>query len=321
MIREKHVLIVDDNLVGTSRGHVAWAKNLFRAMIEADLGKKWICQATINMGDDEELLSLAHRAGCIGAFIGFESTSSDGLVEVRKKYNVRSERELREGVRRIQRHKITVAGSFIMGLDIDRPGIGRRIAETANRYGIDFLNVLFLTPLPGTDLWKRFEKEGRIALSRFPEEWKYYTLALPVARYKHMGGDEIVSEMHTCTKTFFSMRGILARVARNIWKRQHPVLVLAGNLSYRSNRFLSWNVTRETGRTGEPGRTREIEHRRDLRRAPEVEQPREGSAAVLPPTPMYGNLNVHAMASAVETGGSGTDSKERVGSAGGKTRS
>jgi radical SAM superfamily enzyme YgiQ (UPF0313 family) len=51
-IREKHVLVVDDNLVGTRRDHVQRAKDLFRAMIEADLGKKWICQATINMADD-----------------------------------------------------------------------------------------------------------------------------------------------------------------------------------------------------------------------------------------------------------------------------
>ena len=58
LINEKHVLVVDDNLIGTRRDHIARAKDLFRAMVEADLGKKWICQATINMADDEELLRL-----------------------------------------------------------------------------------------------------------------------------------------------------------------------------------------------------------------------------------------------------------------------
>jgi hypothetical protein len=43
-------------------------------------------------------------------------------------------------------------GFFIIGLDINEPGIGKCIAEVAGRYGIDNLNALFLTPLPGTRL-------------------------------------------------------------------------------------------------------------------------------------------------------------------------
>ncbi|MGD8414562.1 MAG: radical SAM protein, partial [Candidatus Latescibacterota bacterium] len=125
LIGENHVLIVDDNLIGTRRDHIARAKDLFRSMIEANLGKKWICQATINMADDEELLRLARRAGCAGVFIGFESPADEGLVEVHKKYNIQKNRDFKASVRRIQRHGISVVGSFIMGLDVDRPGIGR----------------------------------------------------------------------------------------------------------------------------------------------------------------------------------------------------
>ncbi len=245
LIEEKHVLVVDDNVIGTRRDHIARAKDLFRAMIEADLGKKWICQATINMADDEELLRLARRSGCIGVFIGFESTTDEGLVEVHKKYNIQKDRDFRASVRRIQRHNISVAGSFIMGLDIDRPGIGMQIAGTANRYGVDFLNVLFLTPLPGTDLWKKMEEEGRIASDQFPEDWKYYTLTLPVGRYQHLSRDEILNEMDSCNRKFYSLRGILRRLGRDLWKRQHPILTLAGNLSYRKNGRLGRNVYKE----------------------------------------------------------------------------
>jgi len=245
LIREKYVLVVDDNLIGTRQDHIARAKDLFRAMIEADLGKKWICQATINMADDEELLRLARRAGCIGVFIGFESTTDEGLVEVHKKYNIQKDGDFRASVRRIQRHDISVAGSFIMGLDVDRPGIGLQIAGTANRYGVDFLNVLFLTPFPGTDLWKKMEEEGRIASNQFPEDWKYYTLTLPVGRYKHLSRDEIINEMNSCNRKFYSLRGILRRVGRNLWNRQHPILTLVGNLSYRNNCRLGRSIYHE----------------------------------------------------------------------------
>jgi len=249
LIREKHVLVVDDNLIGTRRDHIARAKALFRAMIEADLGKKWICQATINMADDEELLQLARRAGCVGAFIGFESTSDEGLIEVHKKYNIQKDRDFRASVRRIQKHRISVAGSFIMGLDVDRPGIGRRIADTAGRYGVDILNAMFLTPLPGTDLWKKMEEEGRIAADQFPADWKYYTLTLPVGRYRHFRGGEIIDEMNSCNRQFYSLRGILQRVGRNIWKWQRPRVTLVGNLTFRSNDRAARNACREFRRS------------------------------------------------------------------------
>jgi radical SAM superfamily enzyme YgiQ (UPF0313 family) len=79
-----------------------------------------------------------------------------------------------------------VVGSFIIGLDTDKPGIGKRIAEVASRYGVDNLNLLFLTPLPGTCLWDQMKSEDRIALNALLEDWKYYTLTFPVARYKHL---------------------------------------------------------------------------------------------------------------------------------------
>jgi radical SAM superfamily enzyme YgiQ (UPF0313 family) len=244
-IGEDYVLVVDDNLIGTRRDHIARAKDLFRAMIEAKLDKKWICQATINMADDEELLRLARRAGCVGVFIGFESPADAGLVEVHKKYNIQKNRDFRASVRRIQRHGISVVGSFIMGLDVDRPGIGLQIANTANQYGLDLLNVLFLTPLPGTDLWKKLEEEKRITAERFPGDWKYYTLALPVANYRHLDRDEIIDEMDDCVREFYSLRGILRRVGRTLWTKRPSFLILAGNLSYRNNGPLSRNVCHE----------------------------------------------------------------------------
>ena len=235
LIREKHVLVVDDNLIGTRREHIARAKDLFRAMAQANLRKQWVAQAGINFADDEELLSLAAKAGCSGVFIGFETPSPEGLLELGKKYNVLKGRDFRASVRRIQRHNIFVVGSFIIGLDIDEPGIGKRIAEVASQSGLDNLNVLFLTPLPGTRLWDRMKSEDRIALDAFPEDWKYYTLTFPVARYKHLSLDGIIDEMISCDRDFYSMPRIVRRLWGNLWQRRKPVISLVGNFSYRNN--------------------------------------------------------------------------------------
>lgn len=238
-IREKHVLVVDDNLVGTRPDHVARAKDLFRALAQANLRKQWVAQASINFADDEELLKLAAKAGCRGVFIGFESPTPEGLRELGKKVNLSKGRDFRASVRRIQRHGILVAGSFIVGLDVDEAGIGKRIAETAIHYGVDYLNTLFLTPLPGTRLWDQMKAEGRIARDSFPEDWKYYTLTYPVAHYRHFTCDGIIQEMKSCDGSFYSLPRVLRRLWSNLWRRRKPLITLIGNLSYRSNLRLS----------------------------------------------------------------------------------
>ena len=234
-IREKRILVVDDNLIGTQPRHIARAKALFTAMIKANLKKEWIAQVTINFADDEELLALAAKAGCSGVFIGFESPSPEGLLEIGKKVNLSKDRNFRASVRRIQRHNILVMGSFIIGLDIDRTGVGQRIAEAAKLYGLDCMNVLFLTPLPGTILWDRMTAEQRVTLDSFPSDWRYYTLTYPVARYPHFSEDSIIEEMISCYRYFYTIWGMLCRVGNNIRHRRKPLINLVTNLSYRSN--------------------------------------------------------------------------------------
>ena len=235
LIREKYVLIVDDNIIGTRRDHIDRTKDLFRAMIQANVRKKWVGQVTINMADDEELLRLAAKAGCFGVFIGFESPNVEGLIEIDKQFNIQKGRNLRASVRRIQRHGILVVGSFIMGLDVDKKGIGHQIVHTANQYGLDALNVLFVTPLPGTRLWEKMETEGRIAADAFPEDWKYYTFNFPVARYKHLSSIEVLSEMEDCRRAFYSYPRILGRVLRNPYDMHRSISSLVINLSLSQN--------------------------------------------------------------------------------------
>lgn len=243
MIQEKVILFVDDNLIGTRRDHLAHSKELFRAMICEGLTRPWICQATVNFADDEELLELAARAGCQGVFIGFESPTVEGLIAVHKKFNIG--RDFRQAVRRIQRHGICVVGSFIVGIDTDTPGIGETIARAAREYGIDAANVLILTPLPGTTLYAQMEREGRIRSNDYPGDWTYYTLTYPVADYKNFTWAELVEEVNGFTDRFYAYSQILRRmlrVARNTHSPRKILAMLVTNLSYRSNHLLERRI-------------------------------------------------------------------------------
>lgn len=240
-IPEKYLLIVDDNLIGTTSRQIAYAKDLFRAMAKAKLGKRWMGQVTINFADDDELLDLAFEAGCFGMLIGFESPSAEGLRELAKTFNTKKGRDLAASVRNIQKHRMVVCGSFALGLDVDRRGAGRRIAEAGHAYGIDVLNALFLTPLPGTRLFRRMEEEGRLIANDFPSDWRYYTFTYPVAKFQNLGWPDAVEEMHDISRHFYNFPRIAYRATRTLLRTRTVlgfVVGFATSLSYRFNRKL-----------------------------------------------------------------------------------
>ncbi len=235
VMKEKHILIVDDNLIGTRADQVEHTKEMFRQMIAAKLNKRWIAQVTVNMADDDELLRLAAQAGCFGVFIGFESASKEGLEEIHKKFNIQRGRNMKASIRRIQKHGISVVGSFIIGLDVDKKHIGRDIARTARSYGLDALNVMFLTPLPGTGLWDKMQSEDRITANDFPNDWKYYTLTFPVAKYMHLTWSDMLSEKDSCYRNFYSYPHILKRTNSSLWHFRNPFVTLISNMVFRIN--------------------------------------------------------------------------------------
>jgi radical SAM superfamily enzyme YgiQ (UPF0313 family) len=100
---------------------------------------------------------------------------------------------------------------------------------------VDHLNVLFLTPLPGTRLWDKMQAEDRIALGAFPEDWQYYTLTFPVSRYKQLSLHDVMEEMIDCSRHFYSLPRILRRVWGNLSQLRNPLITLVGGLSFRSN--------------------------------------------------------------------------------------
>jgi hypothetical protein len=89
--------------------------------------------------------------------------------------------------------------------------------------------------LPGTRLRNQMKSEDRIALDMYPQDWKYYTLTLSVARYKNLSLVSVIEEMTSCERDFYSMPRILNRVLGNLWHRRQPLINLVGNLSYRKN--------------------------------------------------------------------------------------
>ena len=190
-IPEQNIIFVDDDLNGFSRKAKERCLDLFRAMADANLGKQWVTQVTINFGDDDELPRLARAAGCAGVFIGLESPDVASLALIRKDGTSarRGVEYYHENLARIRNHGIGVVGSFILGIDTQNMDtVVSEILRFAEDADLDGLNPTILTPLPGTRDYARYDADGRILFKNYPQDWEKYTLAFPVTSMPHVTG-------------------------------------------------------------------------------------------------------------------------------------
>jgi len=151
---------VDDNLIGNKRRLMS---GLLPALIEWQQDKwemSFNTQVSIDLADDEQLMHMMSKAGFETVFIGIETPDENSLAECNKKLN--TSRDMVQDVKRIQRAGIQVQGGFIVGFDNDTPTIFQRQIDFIQKSGIVTAMVGLLQALPGTKLYERLKREGRL---------------------------------------------------------------------------------------------------------------------------------------------------------------
>ena len=62
----------------------------------------------------------------------------------------------------INANGLEAVASFIIGFDGEKPGVDTRICQIVEACNLPYVMVNIMTALPGTDLWDRLEREGRL---------------------------------------------------------------------------------------------------------------------------------------------------------------
>lgn len=149
-------IIFHDNSLTINR---SYSKQLFREL--TSLNKKFLGFGNINsLGEDDEFLRLSHEAGCMGWGIGFESLSQKSINSIGKKTN--NVEKYAETVEKIHNNGMMVVGFFMFGFDYDSIDIFDITDDFINKSKIDIPQFYILTPYPGTPIFDKFKKEGRI---------------------------------------------------------------------------------------------------------------------------------------------------------------
>lgn len=214
----RHVLFIDDNLIGNIR----WARELVRAL--TPLGLTWHAAVSADLAKHPDLIEAMARSGCKSLFIGFESINPAAVQGVNKRQN---RTESYEGfIQTLHRHGILVNASLVFGFDEDGPGVFQETLSWLIREKIASMTAHILTPYPGTALFKRLQAAGRID----DFDWAHYDTAHVVYRPLRMSKEELRHGYLRIYREFYSFKSILRRMPQD---RNNWIPFLLFNLVYR----------------------------------------------------------------------------------------
>lgn len=223
-IKSRYITFVDDNLIGYTTESRERAKRLFQGMIDLKLSKRWWMQTSINAADDEELIELAARAGCMFALIGFETIDKGMLKGMKKMINLKTGVEnYKQAVNTFHRYGIGVLGAFIIGNDYETEIYYKKLSDFMIHSGIDIFQITILTPLPGTELMAQMQDAQQLVYQDFPKDWGKYRFSYVVHNRAGIEPAKIYMGDNYLKNRLYSLPTYLYRLFRSLFNLRNPL--------------------------------------------------------------------------------------------------
>jgi len=211
-------MFIDDNFIG----NVSWTRDFLHAIKE--FGLKWHAAVSVDIGAHLDLLDMMKETGCQSLFIGFETINSNSIQSVNKYQNSIDNYE--NLIREIHARGIMVNASLVFGFDHDYPDVFKQTLQWLVKNRIETMTAHILTPYPGTKLYKKFVRDGRI----IDFDYSHYNTSHVVFSPKHITAEELINGYLWIYKEFYSFKNILKRLPIDP-KQRIPYLLF--NLAYR----------------------------------------------------------------------------------------
>ena len=204
-IPQRNIMFYDNSLTINPE----YSKSLFKKI--KGLNKKFFCNGNLDvLANDKELVRLSREAGCVSWLVGFESVSQKTLDGIGKTTN--KVEEYIQAVKNIHEHGMVVIGSFMFGFDTDTKDVFNETLKMIKELKIDVADFCILTPFPGTPIFNKLEREGRL----LTKDWSKYGMKNVVFNPKHMTPEELLQGVKKMYIHYYSTTYTLKRIVRSL---------------------------------------------------------------------------------------------------------
>jgi radical SAM superfamily enzyme YgiQ (UPF0313 family) len=162
----------------------------------------WTCQVRCDVTKDKETLELMSKAGCAVVCVGFESVNDLTLRAYRKRQTVE---DIIDSIRIFHGKKIKIHGMFVLGGDDDNERAVWDTLKFSITQEIDTIQLMILTPAPGTKLYTDLKEQERI----FSYDWDLYDGQHVVFNPKLLSARQLQVSVNRAYARFYSLRRVL----------------------------------------------------------------------------------------------------------------
>ena len=215
------VLVCDDNFIGNRKYTLGLMEKWIPWSKEHGEPFGFYTQTSMNLGSDPEMIDLLTEANFFEVLVGVETPDTDDLKTINKKVNLQL--PMASSVRNITRNGLTTMGSFIIGIDNEKPGAGERISSFIEETNIPTPVLHTMLAHPNTRLWDRLEREGRLKKSMFGTRDIDLTMNFIPTRPEQ----EIISEYIAAYEYLYKPARFVDRVFRHIMEMRPTRRALA----------------------------------------------------------------------------------------------
>ncbi len=185
-----------------------YSKQLFKGMKEVN--KYSECFGNINvLSRDDEFLKLAAEAGVMTWYVGIESISQQNIDQAGKGTN--KVENYGKAIQKIKDHGMMVTGFFMFGFDFDTRDIFDKTLQAIYDWGLDEVSFSIVTPYPGTRLFERYDREGRILC----RDWSRYGEGNVNYKLKDISEEELLEGIKKMALDYYAIPKIIRRSFRN----------------------------------------------------------------------------------------------------------
>ena len=214
-----NVFVVDDNFIGNRKLAKALLRAIVRWNVEHAYPITFNTEVSLNVAQDDELLTLLREAKFTTIFIGIESPRKASLQETRKTQNIRG--DLVAAVRKVQSYGIDVQAGMIVGFDNDDGSIFEEQLRFIQEARIPVSMTGMLQALPKTPLHARIEREGRLLAESTGDQFVFSNI-LP----KQMTREEFYRGYRWLTTQLYDFRNFRRRTLAYLLNRGRVVVPL-----------------------------------------------------------------------------------------------
>ena len=222
-IKTKSIFFADASLTINPN----YSKSLFKGMSE--LNKYFECFGNMNvLVRDDEFLKLASEAGIFNWYVGIESISQQNIDAAGKRTN--KVENYGKAIKKIRDHGMMITGFFMFGFDFDTKEIFDKTLQAIYDWGLDEVSFSIVTPYPGTQLFARYEREGRIIC----RDWSKYGEGNVNYSMKNLTEEELMDGIKRIAGEYYSLPNIIKRSFTNINYSPYRVFIkIIRNISVR----------------------------------------------------------------------------------------